>query len=185
MPRFATINGGLTGYTTLDEGAVNPNAEFVGSTMLFLMPTPPTGWVKDTTNYNNSGIRITSGIPSPSGSVAYTSAMASYTFTATTSTSSIGSVSPYTLTTNEMSPHKHLIKCCASAQGPNANGTVKLKASGSLSYTGFVQSCSYSYTSCVGGGGSHTHSSSPATMTISSVKNMSVKYVDAIFATYV
>jgi hypothetical protein len=175
MPRFSSVNGGYTGYSTIDQSGSIYNAEFVGSTMLFLMATPPVGWVKDTVNYNNRAIRITAGVTNPSGTVSYTAAMSSYTATATVTTSNIGSAGSYTLSTANLPVHTHSYYSY-STEILESGGVA---SSAIASYTG----CGATFQSA-GGGGAHCHAGSSGTVLISSSLNMSVKYVDSIFATY-
>lgn len=58
-----------------------------GTVMLFAQTAAPTGWTKDTTNYNNSAIRIVTGTVSTGGSVDFTTAFASQTPAGTVSVS--------------------------------------------------------------------------------------------------
>lgn len=59
----------LTGALNFDSGTV----------MLFRQTTPPTGWTKETSNFNNSALRVTTGAVSSGGSLDFTAAFASRT----------------------------------------------------------------------------------------------------------
>lgn len=48
-----------------------------GTVMLFAQTNAPTGWTKDTTNFNNSGLRVVTGTASTGGTVDFTTAFAS------------------------------------------------------------------------------------------------------------
>lgn len=104
----------------------------VGTAMLFVQTSAPTGWTKSTT-HNDKALRIVSGTASSGGSVAFT--------TAFTSGLSAGAT---TLSTAQMPAHTHpsgLLSPVCSGNPPSAytNG------SGSIT------------TGSTGGGGSHTH----------------------------
>jgi hypothetical protein len=64
-----------------------------GTRMIFAQTTAPTGWTKDTTNYNQHALRVVTGTASTGGSVDFTTAFASQTPTGTVSvTASTGQV---------------------------------------------------------------------------------------------
>jgi hypothetical protein len=56
-----------------------PAAFNSGTRMLFAQTTAPTGWTKDTTNYNNHALRVVTGSASTGGTVDFTAAFASQT----------------------------------------------------------------------------------------------------------
>ena len=72
------------------------NSEFsTGTRMIFGHTTAPTGWTKDTTNYNNHALRVVTGSASTGGTVDFTTAFASQTPSgnvATTVTANTGQV---------------------------------------------------------------------------------------------
>jgi hypothetical protein len=158
-----------------------------GTVMLFAQTTAPTGWTKDTTNYNNSGLRVVTGTASTGGSVDFTTAFASKAVTGTvTVTASTGqtsapvSIGATTLTTPQIPSHNHSLNLSqyggnkAAGVGDNTNATSN-QAIGPA-----------------GGGGSHTHPgtatqhshpvSAPASFSGTAI-NLAVKYVDVIRAT--
>jgi hypothetical protein len=145
-----------------------------GTVMLFGQTTAPTGWTKDTTNYNNSSLRVVTGTASSGGSVDFTTAFASQTPTGSVSITSVtGSAGATTLTTPQIPSHTHTINNKGSPGPvytlPGESGTV-----GSLT------------TGATGGDGSHTHpfsfSSGSGTFSGNAI-NLAVKYVDVIRAT--
>jgi microcystin-dependent protein len=126
--------------------------------MLFAQTSAPTGWTKDTTNYNNSALRVVTGSASTGGSVDFSTAFASQAVS--------GTVGSTTLTTSQIPSHSHSLAITADY-------------SGSYAYVGNSNSsASASYiTGYTGGGGSHNHSFSGTAI------NLAVKYVDVIRAT--
>jgi len=145
-----------------------------GTVMLFAQTSAPTGWTKDTSNYNNSGLRVVTGSASTGGSVDFTTAFASQTPTGSVSITAVsGSAGATTLTTPQIPSHTHFV----SVTGPGSNPT------------GFGLSPQYitgAATGATGGGGSHTHpfsfSSGSGTFSGNAI-DLSVKYVDVIRAT--
>ena len=145
--------------------------------MLFAQTSAPTGWTKDSTNYNNSGLRVVTGSASTGGSVDFTTAFASQTPTGSVSISSIsGSAGSTTLSTPQIPSHTHNVR--RNAAGGNVY-TVTLNPGSDAFQPG-------SDTSATGGGGSHTHpfsfSSGSGTFSGNAI-NLAVKYVDVIRAT--
>ena len=142
-----------------------------GTVMLFAQTTAPTGWTKDTTNYNNSGLRVVTGAASTGGSVDFTTAFASQTPTGSVSITAVsGSAGATTLTTPQIPSHSHPL----SNVSPNGEGAGAANFGTGSGSTGST-----------GGGGSHTHpfsfSSGSGTFTGNAI-NLAVKYVDVIRA---
>lgn len=138
-----------------------------GTVMLFKQTSAPTGWTKDTSNNNNSAVRIVTGTPSTGGTVDFTTAFASQTPS--------GTVGDTTLTTNQIPSHAH-----------NFVGYLNLSAGGGSNHNYFVLgegstanggSGPGTAVQNAGGGASHTH-----TFTGNSI-NLAVKYTDVIQAT--
>jgi len=197
-----TSNG--TTWTSAAAAAFDP-----GTVMLFAQTSAPTGWTKDTTNYNNSGLRVVTGTASTGGSVDFTTAFASQTPTGTvTVTANTGqtaapgstgqttaggnisvstgqtaapvSVGATTLTTPQIPSHSHSMN--TAIQFPGENSPYGVQTAGP---SGAAPGPSFN-TSNAGGGGSHTHpfsfSSGSGTFSGSAI-NLAVKYVDVIRAT--
>lgn len=145
--------------------------------MLFGQTAAPTGWTKDTTNYNNSGLRIVTGAVTTGGTVDFTTAFASQAVAGTVSVA--GSAGNTTLTTPQIPSHLHAI----SGRAPAA------PYPGGAPFTGFPYLASVSHaasvnTSSSGGGGSHDHPLTISSATLSGTAiNLAVKYVDIIRAT--
>lgn len=127
-----------------------------GTVMLFGQTSAPTGWTKDTTNYNNSALRVVTGSASTGGTVDFTTAFVSQTPS--------GTVGSTTLTTTQIPSHTHTITYAS-----NCGGGIFATVSNGVAGT---------YNSgAAGGGGSHNH-----TFTGTAI-NLAVKYVDVIRAT--
>lgn len=155
-----------------------PQAFATGTVMLFRQTSAPTGWTKDTTNYNAHAIRVVTGTVSSGGTVDFTTAFASQTPAGSVSVNTSGlSAGATTLSTTQMPSHAH--------GGVLAQGSVY---NGSHKEPDVPQVYGYNYTSntsAEGGGGSHSHSmSGSATGSFTGTAiNLAVKYCDVIFAT--
>jgi len=158
------------GTAWLSVAAVVPESFPAGTVMLFGQTAAPTGWTKDTSNFNNSGLRIVTGTASSGGSVDFTTAFASQTPTGSVSITAIsGSAGNTTLSTPQIPSHSHPLQ---NNQGPGSSG---ISGGGSGTSTG-----------ATGGGGAHSHpfsfSSGSGTFSGNAI-NLAVKYVDVIRAT--
>jgi hypothetical protein len=145
---------------------------------LFAQTTAPTGWTKDTTNYNNYALRVVTGAASTGGSVAFTTAFASQTPTIsnTLSVNTAGlSAGSTTLTTSQIPSHTHTV--------PNN----QIGCGGTSAVSQVASQANTINTGSTGGGGSHNHSiSGSATLSggiTSSAINLAVQYLDVITAT--
>ena len=67
--------------------ALTPAGFATGTRMIFAQTTAPTGFTKDTSNYNNHALRVVTGTASTGGTVDFTSAFVSQSVTGTVSTS--------------------------------------------------------------------------------------------------
>lgn len=147
-----------------------------GTVMLFRQTAAPTGWTKDTTNFNDSALRVVTGSVSSGGTQGFTTAFASQTPAGSISTAGL-SAGATTLTTAQMPSHKHDLNKYYRANifypvdyGSIANGEG----------TSAVNSDAIANT---GGGGSHSHSISGSATFTGTAINLAVKYCDVIFAT--
>lgn len=153
-----------------------------GTRMLFAQTAAPTGWTKDTVNYNNHSLRVVTGTASTGGSVDFTTAFTSQTPTGSvTITSVTGSAGATTLSTPQIPSHSH---------GPgsliNAPGNNRRFESSPGPTNGTNGDAIQGTTAAAGGGGSHSHpfsfSSGSGTFSGSAI-NLAVKYLDVITAT--
>jgi hypothetical protein len=146
-----------------------------GTVMLFAQTAAPTGWTKNTTQNDNSALRLVTGTASTGGSVAFTTAFASQTPTGSVNITSIsGSVGATTLSTPQIPSHSHSISLGSGGGSPGATLSKDSEYFARTSNTG-----------AQGGGGSHTHplsvSGGSATFTGNAI-NLAVQYVDVIRA---
>ena len=149
-----------------------------GTRMLFAQNAAPTGWTKDTTNYNQHAIRIVTGTAGgTAGTVDFTSAFTSQAVTGSvTITAVAGSAGATTLSTPQIPSHTHPSggKPATSKFAPNPKGGFAVGPPGVAN------------TGATGGGGSHTHpfsfSSGSGTFSGTAI-NLAVKYLDVITAT--
>lgn len=152
----------------------------VGTVMLFAQTSAPTGWTKDTTNYNNSGLRVVTGTASTGGSVDFTTAFASQTPTGSVSITSVtGTAGSTTLTTPQIPSHSHTVTVASG----NQPSTAVIQAGFGSSNFAYQLPGSIGNT---GGSGSHDHpfsfSSGSGSFSGNAI-NLAVKYVDVIRAT--
>jgi hypothetical protein len=151
-----------------------------GTVMLFGQTAAPTGWTKDTSNNNNSALRVVTGTASTGGSVDFTTAFASQTPAGTVSVS--GSAGNTTLSTPQIPSHTHTQRTGFSfGTGPTKPRGGKISVYNPGSYPGVDIDLT---TGGTGGGGSHSHPLTISSATFSgNAINLAVKYVDVIRAT--
>jgi hypothetical protein len=175
-------------------GSVTPFSS--GTVMLFRQTSAPTGWTKDTTNFNDSALRVVTGSVSSGGTQGFTTAFASQAVNGsianTTAGGSVsisgGSVGSTTLSTNEMPSHSHVpVKF-------NDGGSSGLSwMTEQRNFGGGQSDMSTANLKNTGGGGSHSHSFSAPSGSFSGTAhnhtftgtaiNLAVRYCDVIFAT--
>jgi microcystin-dependent protein len=152
----------------------NPPEFVSGTVMMFGQTAAPTGWTKDTTNYNNSSLRVVTGTAGNGGSVDFTTAFASQTPAGSVSVDTSGlSAGATTLTTTQIPSHNHTLNTATNSGGSFIDPGSRTGNQGTYSSNN------------TGGGGSHSHSmsgSATATFTGTAI-NLAVKYVDVIRAT--
>jgi hypothetical protein len=162
------------GSAWLSVAAAVPESFPAGTVMLFGQTAAPTGWTKDTSNFNNSGLRIVTGTASSGGSVDFTTAFASQTPSGSVSVTG-GSVGNTTLSTPQIPSHLHSLGRGASDSAPGSVLSAPL--------AGFPLFPERN-TGNTGGGGAHNHPFSGQSATFSgNAINLAVKYVDVIRAT--
>jgi hypothetical protein len=147
------------GTNGLSSGVTFPS----GTVMLFAQTAAPTGWTKDTSNYNNYALRVVTGAASTGGTVAFTTAFASQ--------SVAGTVGSTTLTVDQIPSHTHSYTTRTTAGEPSTNSNISRAFTNATPQTYSVDIGS------TGGGNSHTHSFSGTAI------NLAVQYVDIIRAT--
>jgi hypothetical protein len=168
-------NGGVTSVNG-QTGAVTVSGFPTGTVMLFRQTSAPTGWTKDTTNYNDSAIRVVTGSVSSGGSAGFTTAFASQTPSGSVSVNVSGlSAGATTLSTAQMPSHSHQMWYVAGGGGQSFDAPTR----------GDFRTDYQIWTGAQGGSSSHSHSmSGSATGSFSgNAINLAVKYCDVIFAT--
>lgn len=200
--RIVYADGAGAGAQVVDLTATLAAGVPSGTKQLFVQTSAPTGWTKDTTNNNDSAVRIVTGSVSTGGSTAFTSAFAAPSVTGTVNLSGApdagnlavsisGSISSTSLSTSQMPSHSHTERRAFGGDGnqsfyyganfiPDANGSSNVNAG----------------MGGAGSSGSHNHGHNLAgSMTgepgvgnlasslSSSTAAINVKYVDVIVAT--
>jgi len=151
-----------------------------GTRLIFAQTSAPTGWTKDTTNYNNHALRVVTGAASTGGTVDFTTAFTSqgvggslssttatnqsYTPTGTVSVTGVtGSAGATTLTTPQIPSHNHpAVSRSASPYGsPSGVGYPELGGGsfywGYATQPGLANNAGPRVVATQGGDGSHTH----------------------------
>jgi hypothetical protein len=156
-----------------------------GTVLLFAQTAAPTGWTKDTSNFNNSALRVVTGTASSGGSVDFTTAFASQTPSGTVSVS--GSAGNTTLSTPQIPSHTHTQRTgfeyvpSAGAPSKPRSGKISVYRTNPSVFPGNDVDLT---TNSTGGGGSHNHPLTISSSTFSgNAINLAVKYVDVIRAT--
>ena len=202
---YASITVDAQGRLTSASSGASPSAFPSGTRMMFAQTAAPTGWTKDTVNYNNHSLRVVTGTAGTGGTVDFTTAFASQavsgTIANTTATGSIststsvslsasGSVSATTLAESQIPSHVHSVPGNTS----NSSGSPFRILSNTNSVTNVTNN-----TNATGGSGSHTHGFTDPSYSASSSSsftgtahnhtftgtaiNLAVKYLDVITAT--
>jgi hypothetical protein len=189
VPAPGTAGNVLTSNGTIWTSAAAAAFD-AGTRMLFAQTTAPTGWTKDTTNYNNFALRVVTGAASTGGSVGFTTAFASQTPAGSVSINTSGlSAGSTTLTTAQIPSHNHSFVYRSSSGG---SGSSSFSVSGPGGDTNLVNSSQPSDTTAPsatignnGSGNSHNHSiSGSATGSFTGTAiNLAVQYLDVITAT--
>jgi hypothetical protein len=155
-----------------------------GTRMLFAQNTAPTGWTKDTTNYDNHALRVTTGTASTGGTVDFTSAFVSQAVSVsgtTDNTTAGGTVANHTLATANIPSHTHTLT------GPWDGATTKSGGTQSYAKENRASPTTNKTTNATGGGGAHSHGFTGTahnhTFTGSDTIDLAVKYLDVITAT--
>jgi hypothetical protein len=179
----ATSAGSATsaGYATSAGSATTLTGNWTsmpaGTIVLFRQSNAPTGWTKDTTNYNEHALRVVTGTAGSGGSVNFTTAFASQGVSGSvggTGSTTPGNVSDTTLSVAQLASHSHPLNII--------NNFGDRNSSISMTYWESVGSA----TGAIGGNATHTHGSAAHTHTSGvfsgTAINMAVKYVDIILA---
>ena len=149
-----------------------------GTKMLFAQTAAPTGWTKDTVNYNDYALRVVTGTASSGGTVAFTTAFASQTPSGTVSssfssgsaasttatgtisvsggavasTTATGTVGATTLATTQIPSHQHTVYNAPASQASTGTAVAAPTGTQQSGATGGGLSHDHTFT-----GTSHTH----------------------------
>jgi len=153
-----------------------------GTITVFNQTNAPTGWTKDTSNFNNSALRVVTGTASSGGSVDFSTAFASQTPSGSVAITAItASGGSTTLSTPQIPSHTH-----PSSQSAPPSPTVVREVLTGPSPSQVGPAPSAVPLGATGGGGGHTHpfslSGSSATFTGNSI-NLAVRFIDLIRCT--
>jgi len=150
-----------------------------GTRMLFQQSAAPTGWVKETTNYNNHALRVVTGNVGSGGDMDFTSAFSSWRTDSWVNDHSHGIyVNNHTLTLDQIPWHTHPLPRDRMADG---SGDMA-----SLSYTDNTDETWSNDPASGGAGGSQGHNHGAGSYGAgghSHGMSINVKYVDIIIAT--
>jgi hypothetical protein len=135
-----------------------------GTRMIFAQTSAPTGWTKDTVNYDNHALRVVTGAASTGGTVNFTTAFASQAVA--------GTVGDTALTTAQLPSHTHTVAPPSGGFITTVGATVAVGSGAAV----WGQQASITSGSA-GTGATHTH-----TFTGTAI-NLAVKYLDVITAT--
>mgnify|MGYP003110259743 CR=1 FL=1 len=158
-----------------------------GTKMLFQQTTAPSGWTKDTTNYNNHALRVVTGTVGNGGSVDFSTAFASQSVSGSISNTVSGSTAGHTLTIAEMPSHNHTgVVQQREDFNPTTGSTTQSPLGFGDTRGGSRASASPLTIDNTGGGGSHSHDAGSLAVSSTFSGNaidLSVKYVDIIICT--
>jgi hypothetical protein len=118
---YASVTVDAKGRVTAASSGASPSAFPAGTVMLFRQTAAPTGWTKDTTNYNNHALRVVTGTASSGGTVAFTTAFASQTVS--------GSIGSTTATNQAATQGGSISSTTATNQATTAGGSVSVSVS--------------------------------------------------------
>lgn len=171
---FAAGRIGLFAYDGTNMQLLNAPEFPTGTVMLFKQTSAPTGWTKDTSNNNNSAVRIVTGTPTTGGTVDFTTAFASQTPS--------GTVGGTAITEAQMPLHGHPYRVTSAGESSSddlggfflGDDSTRFNAP---AFTGTPADTAGQQIGGTGGGQTHTHSFTGNAI------NLAVKYTDVIQAT--
>lgn len=194
----------LAGAVTLTHAEINALQGLAGNLsapqgtqMVFASSPAPTGWTTQTAS-NDKALRVVDGSTTlgTGGSVAFTTAFASYTPTGSVNSPITGSVAAVALSVNQIPAHRHFIAAnvtnnsattITSTNQAKRGGHTELSSNNNEDYHlgGVTTDATVGRTSSVGSSQTHTHGK--GTLSVSSSfagdsRDFSVQYVDIIIA---
>ena len=171
-----TASGAAVTGTLTASGTITGAWAYLPATTaaLFKQTAAPTGWTKDTSNNNNSALRVVTGTASTGGTVDFTTAFASQAVS--------GTVGGTAISIAQMPLHGHPFRLSASGVGTSGGSGGLLVATSTsrtnyTSHTGTPGDSAGDQIGGEGGGATHDHSFTGTAI------NLAVKYTDVIVAT--
>ena len=189
LASFPNITGAMTATHTVLNGldarvtAIETGVHASGTKLLFQQTAAPTGWTKDTTNYNDHAIRVVTGTAGSGGTNAFSTLDA--TAVGTVNSSISGATAGVYLTLSQIPSHTHTGNVNLRTNWEAGYSGLSPVGTGSARFDGTGSSPSFT-TNAAGSGGSHWHGvgSLAVTSTFTGSGNaLDVKYVDVIVAT--
>lgn len=203
LASFPNITGAMTATHTVLNGldtrvtAIEDGVHASGTKMLFQQSTAPTGWTKDTTNYNDHTIRVVTGTASSGGTNALSTLDA--TASGTINSSISGSTAGHAIQISQMPAHRHYVFANVvgnlDSGGAGNIGTGNFAAYGNASFGSGDEKYSIVATgteanvglsSSTGSTQTHSHGAGSLAVTSTftgSANALDVQYVDVIIAT--
>ena len=202
LASFPNISGAMTATHTVLNGldarvtAIESGVHASGTKMLFAQTAAPTGWTKDTTNNNDSAIRVVTGTAGTGGTNALSTLDATAVGTINSSVS--GTTGSHPLSIAQIPAHRHFAfaaqNSSASTQSNLNSSTQAARGSGfsggsideKYSIMAAGSDSTVGRTSSVGSSQGHTHGAGSLTVTSTftgQANALDVKYVDVIIAT--
>jgi hypothetical protein len=155
-----------------------------GTKTIFRQTSAPTGWTKETVNFNNHTLRVTNGATSSGGSVDFTTVFSPTAYTFTNSPFS-GASAATTLSISQIPLHNHPIPSpgTPTPQGSLSGSPVTQRAAGTTAPTGLFVSGRMDSTTSLDPATSTGHSHPISVTASGTVFTIAVRYVDVIIAT--
>ena len=190
LASFPNITGAMTATHTVLNGldarvtAIETGVHASGTKLLFQQTAAPTGWTKDTTNYNDHAIRVVTGTAGSGGTNAFSTLDA--TAVGTINSSLSGSVASHVLTIAELPAHSHTgVVQQREDYNPTTGSTTQTPLGFGGTRGGARASASPLTIDNTGSGSGHTHGTGTLAVTSTftgSGNALDVKYVDVIVA---
>ena len=107
------VSSGTLTTSTAQKQAISSTAFASGTKMIFNQTAAPTGWTKDTSNNDDSALRVVTGTVGTGGTVAFTTAFASQAIAAHTLSATACTLGAHTLSADNTTVSEHSISADA------------------------------------------------------------------------
>ena len=158
LASFPNITGAMTATHTVLNGldarvtAIETGVHASGTKLLFQQTAAPTGWTKDTTNHNDSAIRVVTGTAGSGGTNAFSTLDA--TAVGTINSSLSGSTAGHTLSLSQIPSHTHTGNVNLRTNWEAGSSGLSPVGTGNARFDGSASSPSFT-TNAAGGSGGH------------------------------